>query len=203
MEFWFQIRNLDKNIGKNFILKQNSLNFFLGVIVDSRVPRNNFLRRLETLEMLENGQRLKKYVFQGTSRGVREVQIFSGTPQWVPFHLPKNYKFALICVRSICIFVNSIFRQFSLSPTKSSYFYLFYQTNFSKMVINTQEHCFWGPRTITISKIQHRLGLSANLTQTVFVYLYLCICVFVLCNCMSDTWEHSPLSPLYPLSSLL
>ena len=50
-------------------------------------------------------------------------------------------------------FVNGIFCQFSLSLTKSSYFCLFYQTNFSKMVINTQEHCFWGPRTITISKI--------------------------------------------------
>ena len=34
-----------------------------------------------------------------------------------------------------------------------SYFCLFYQTNVSLVVINNQEHCFWGPRTITFSKI--------------------------------------------------
>ena len=57
---------------------------------------------------------------------------------------------------------------------------------------DTWEQCFWGPRIITFSKIYHMLGLSDNLTQTVFVYLYICvfvylwICIFVylyLCIC--------------------
>ena len=43
---------------------------------------------------------------------------------------------------------------------------------------DTWEQCFWGPRIITFSKIYHMLGLSSNLTQTVFVYLCICICVF-------------------------
>ena len=58
------------------------------------------------------------------------------------------------------------------------------------MVINTQEHCFWGPHTITFSKIKHMFGVSADFTQTVFLYLYLYICVFVLCICMPETWDY-------------
>jgi len=51
------------------------------------------------------------------------------------------------------------------------------------MILNTQEHCFWGHRTITSSKngTWHMFGVPANLTKTVFVYLYLCMylyCVF-------------------------
>jgi len=41
----------------------------------------------------------------------------------------------------------------------------------------------------SFQKIYHMLGLSDNLTNTVFVYL----CVFVyldLCIWVSDTWEH-------------
>ena len=41
---------------------------------------------------------------------------------------------------------------------------------------DTWEHCFC-PCTITFSKIYRMLGLSSNLTQTVFVYLCICICV--------------------------
>ena len=63
---------------------------------------------------------------------------------------------------------------------------------------DTWEHCFWGPRIIAFWKIYHMLGLSDNLTQTVFVYLYICVfvylCIYIfvylyLCIWMSDTWE--------------
>ena len=64
---------------------------FCGVKVDAKTAGNYFLRGLGTLEMLENGLRLKNVDFRALLGGHKGDKFFWGLPNWSSF-TPERFR---------------------------------------------------------------------------------------------------------------